>query len=55
MAVGDPNPFGSVEQAVEAGKKANARYVIFGSYQRIEPSLRITGQIVPRRPDVTHV
>lgn len=46
QAVGDPNPLGSIEQAVEAGKKANARYVIFGSYQRIEPTLRITGQIV---------
>jgi TolB-like protein len=46
QAVGDATPLTSVEQAIEAGKKANARYVIFGSYQRIEPTLRITGQIV---------
>lgn len=46
QAVGDPSPLSAVEQAIEAGRKVNARYVIFGSYQRIEPTLRITGQIV---------
>jgi hypothetical protein len=35
-----------VAEAVNAGKHADVRYVIFGSYQRIEPTLRITGQIV---------
>ena len=42
----DQSRVSSVNEAIDAGKHADARYVIFGSYQRIDPTLRITGQIV---------
>lgn len=35
-----------LQRAVETGRRAGAAYVILGSYQVVEPQLRISGQVV---------
>jgi len=42
----DATSINSTLDAMEAGKKAGAKYVVFGNYQTIEPSLKVTGQVV---------
>ncbi len=34
------------EHAVEAAREAGARYVVLGSFQLVDPQLRITGQVI---------
>ncbi len=46
QAISDSAAVNSTNDAIEAGKKANAKYVVVGNYQLVEPSLKVTGQII---------
>src|SRR5437588_10530387 len=39
-------PAADLNAAVDAGKKADARYVVFGSFTTLDSAVRITGQLV---------
>lgn len=46
QAVSDNTAINNTNDAIEAGKKAGAKYVVFGNYQTVEPTLKVTGQII---------
>jgi len=46
QALTDGTAADTTAEAIELGKNANARFVVFGSYQVIDPNLKITGQVI---------
>ncbi len=46
QAISDSTPVNSTNDAIEAGKKASAKYVVTGNYQMVEPNLKVTGQVI---------
>ncbi|CAN5370889.1 hypothetical protein BH10PLA1_BH10PLA1_20660 [soil metagenome] len=46
QAMNDGKAAVTTADAIDAGRSAGAQFVVYGSYQLIEPSLKLTGQVI---------